>query len=103
VSRFILAPEASADLLEIWNYYAVDLLNVQAADRIRDEIFEAMKRLSASPGLGHLRRDLAREPLRFWAVRKYLVIYRSERRPIEVVRILHAARDVRAILDPHGL
>ena len=36
--------------------------------------------------------------LRFWRVRNYLVVYRSEKRPIQIVRVLHAARDVRSIL-----
>ena len=54
--------------------------------------------LPSPPGMGHFRSDLAAEPLRFWRVRSYLIIYRSEKRPIEIVRILHAARDVQAIL-----
>lgn len=73
--------------------------NPEAADRIRDEILEALERLAEEPGRGHFRSDLAAEPLRFWHVRKSLVIYRSDKRPIEVVRVLHGARDVRAILD----
>jgi plasmid stabilization system protein ParE len=42
--------------------------------------------------------DLAKESLRFWHVRGYLIIYRSEKHPIEIVRVLHGARDVQAIL-----
>jgi plasmid stabilization system protein ParE len=41
------------------------------------------------PGMGRLRRDLAAEPLRFWHVRSYLIIYRREKRPIEIVAVLH--------------
>jgi toxin ParE1/3/4 len=43
--------------------------------------------------------DLASEPLRFWPVYSYLIIYRPELRPLQVVRILHGSRDVRRILE----
>jgi toxin ParE1/3/4 len=99
MSSFIIAPVARSDLGEIWDYYAVELENPDAADRIRDEIFEAFHKLVKTPGMGHFRSDLAKEPLRFWLVRRYLILYRSEKRPIEIVRVLHGSRDVQAILD----
>jgi antitoxin ParD1/3/4/toxin ParE1/3/4 len=49
--------------------------------------------------MGHYRSDLSSEPLRFWRVREYLVIYRSETRPLEIVRVLHSKRDVQTLLD----
>jgi plasmid stabilization system protein ParE len=39
------------------------------------------------------------EPLRFWQVRQYLIIYRDEKRQIEIVRVLHVKRDVQALLE----
>ena len=96
---YIVAPVARDDLLEIWDYYASELENVDLADRIRDELFAAFDRLAQSPGIGHFRRDLATEPLRFWQVRKYLVVYRDENCPIEIVRVLHVRRDVQALLE----
>jgi plasmid stabilization system protein ParE len=98
MSEFLIAPVARLELDEIWEYYAIELQNPDAADRIRDEIFAAFHTLAQTPGMGHFRRDLAKEPLRFWHVRSYLIIYRSEKRPIEVARVLHGARDVRAVL-----
>jgi toxin ParE1/3/4 len=98
MSDFLIAPAASIELDEIWDYYALELQNPEAADRIRDEIFDAFQKLAKMPGMGHSRRDLASEPLRFWSVRSYLIIYRGEKRPIEVLRVLHGARDVQAIL-----
>jgi plasmid stabilization system protein ParE len=32
-------------------------------------------------------------------VREYLIIYRGEKRPLEIVRVLHGKRDVRALLE----
>jgi antitoxin ParD1/3/4/toxin ParE1/3/4 len=49
--------------------------------------------------MGHVREDLSRTPLRFWPVFSYLIIYRSEARPIQILRVLHGARDVQSILD----
>ena len=48
--------------------------------------------------MGHLREDLAREPLRFWPVYSYLIIYRPDSRSLEIVRVLHGARDVKNLL-----
>jgi len=98
MSAFLIAPAARTELEEIWDYYAVELQNPDVADRIRDEIFNAFRKLADTPGVGHFRSDLSAEPLRFWRVRKYLIIYRSEKQPIEIVRVLHGARDVQAIL-----
>ena len=98
MSDFLIAPAASSDLEEVWNYYAVECGDIEAADRVTEEIFRAFEKLARTPGIGHFRSDLAAEPLRFWRVKKYLIIYRSEKRPIEIARVLHAARDVDAIL-----
>ena len=98
MSAFILAPAARDDLVEIWDYYATNIDNVDVADRIRDELFAAFGKLAKIPDMGHYRNDLVAEPLRFWRVRKYLIIYRSEKQPLEIVRVLHGKRDVEALL-----
>ena len=98
MSSYTLAPAAKADLVEIWLYYAQEMGDLDLADRIRGEIFDGIHAAARKPRIGHLRRDLASEPLRFWRVRNYVIIYRSESKPIQVVRILHGARDVKSIL-----
>jgi antitoxin ParD1/3/4/toxin ParE1/3/4 len=57
-----------------------------------------MRRLAQMPGLGHLREELSDEPVRFFPVYSYLIIYRPETDPLEIVRVLHGARDVHTIL-----
>jgi toxin ParE1/3/4 len=99
MSRSLLAPAAKSDLIEIWDYYATKVGDPDLADRMRDEIFDGIRASARKPDLGHFRRDLANEPLRFWRVRSYLIVYRSEMRPIQVVRFLHGARDVQAVLS----
>lgn len=93
---FILSPEALRDIEEIWEFISND--NIDAADRVRDEIFSACDKLAEVPGMGHLRTDLAQEPLRFWPVFSYLIIYRPDAKPLEIVRVLHGARDVAQLL-----
>ena len=93
---YFYSREARLDLLEIWEHIAKD--NLDAADRVEQEIQKTVAMLAANPGLGHLRRDLTSKPVRFWSVYSYLVIYDPAARPLEVVRILSGYRDVAAML-----
>lgn len=94
--RFSLTPAARADLIEIDDYLCRQ--SARAAARVRAKLREAMRRLAEQPHMGHLREDLADEKLRFWPVYSFLIIYRAEVRPLQVVRVLHASRDVRKLL-----
>jgi hypothetical protein len=49
--------------------------------------------------VGHVREDLQDLPVKFWPVFFYLVIYKPHAKPLEVLRILHAARDIATILE----
>jgi plasmid stabilization system protein ParE len=97
MTRFVLTPAARADLAEISDYISQD--NPDAANRVLDELRAAMRNLAEIPEMGHSRRDLASETLRFWPVYSYLIIYRPEARPLQVVRVLHGSRDIRRILE----
>lgn len=96
MSRFVLTPAARGDLEEIVDFIAKD--SPDAAQRVRRGLRDAMRVLARTPEMGHFRRDLSDEPLRFWQVYSFLIIYRPETRPLQVVRVLRAARDVRTIL-----
>jgi len=63
MSGFVLHPQAYTDLEESWEYIAAD--NLAAADRVLDEIYDAIQSLAAFPHTGHSRPDLAARPLRF--------------------------------------
>ncbi|MBM3745644.1 MAG: type II toxin-antitoxin system RelE/ParE family toxin [Acidobacteria bacterium] len=96
MSAFILSPAAAQDLNELWEFIAAD--SVDAADRVCEEIYRAIQRLADMPEIGHSRADLTDKPVRFWRVRSYLIIYRPDTVPVEVVRVLHGARDAAALL-----
>jgi len=55
-------------------------------------------KLAKNPSLGHWREDLADKRHRFFLTYSYLIVYRHETKPMQVIRILHAARDVQVIL-----
>ena len=61
-----------------------------------DALDKALHRLAKNPGIGHFREDLTDRRHRFWLV--YSLVYRFEPKPLQVIRVLHAARDVQSIL-----
>jgi antitoxin ParD1/3/4/toxin ParE1/3/4 len=91
VTRFVLSPAATADVEQI--EAVLDEHAPAATDRVLTGLRDAMRRIAASPGIGHLRDDLADEPLRFYSVWSYLIVYRLTE-PVEIVRVVHGARDV---------
>jgi plasmid stabilization system protein ParE len=97
VARFVLSVPARSDLREIHDYIATD--DPTAARRVLVDLRDAMHRLVELPGLGHTRDDLADETLRVWTVHSYLVIYRPETRPLQVVRVLSGYRDIAALFE----
>jgi len=96
MKQFRLSWEASADLDEICEYYALD--GPKAEQTVRLKILEACRLLADNPDLGHRRADLTNKSLRFWPVGRHLVIYDPRRQPLEVVRVLDAARDIPSLL-----
>ena len=95
MNAFSLHPEAEADLNEIWDFVAED--SVDAADRVRDDIFAAIQGLVRVPNKGHRRNDLTSRPLRFWRVYDYLIAYAPEREPLLVLAVLHGRRNPRVL------
>ena len=94
---FVLTPRAERDLNQIWDYIAAD--NLRAANRVLKALESAMRKLAQNPLLGHWREDLADKRHRFHLVYSYLIVYRYESKPLQVIRVLHAARDVQNLID----
>lgn len=97
MSRYRLSPEARDDLRDI-RQYLINEAGLGVARRVMRDIATALELLSARPGLGHVRQELTDEPVKFWQVFSYLLIYDPVSRLIGVVRVLHSARDIPAIL-----
>jgi plasmid stabilization system protein ParE len=95
MSGFVLHPDAVADLQEIWEFIAAD--SVDGADRVLQEIQEAIRGLVAFPRQGHTRPDLCSRALRFQSVRSFLVAYAPDDEPLVVIAVLHGRRNPRII------
>lgn len=93
MSRCRVTPAARLDLLQIWEYVA-HRDGVSAADGVISDIRSALQHLAEFPETGHRRDDLADESLRVWSVHSYLIVYRPNRRPIEIVRVVSGYRDL---------
>ena len=90
------SPASRRDLCEILNYIARD--NPQAAAEFIDKLEEKCRRLADIPEMGFHRDDLAPK-LRAWPVGNYVIFYRSCDGGIEVVRVIHGARDLGKLFD----
>jgi toxin ParE1/3/4 len=89
--RVVTSPQFEADVAGLWTYIAER--NVPAADRVVEAIERKIDLIAAFPGIGTLCPHLAPELRRtFW--RDYLIYYREKGALIELVRVLHARRDI---------
>jgi len=69
---------------------------------VLQEMTAAFRLLASHPAAGHLRQNLTTLPVKFWSVFSYLIVYDPVTRPIAIVRVFDARRDVQAILDRKG-
>ena len=103
MSRFAhYEAEASQDLAEIFDY--LDEHSETAADRFYDAIEETVQQLLRSPFLGERCRfrNPKTEGMRVWQVdgfSNYLIFYRPKGDVLQVLRVIHGARDYMAIFE----
>jgi toxin ParE1/3/4 len=101
VAKFSRTAEADNDLLSIWRYIAED--KPQAATGLIRTIDAKCVLLAENPLLGQARPDIAPD-FRYFVVGNYLILYREAPDGVEIIRVLHGARNLRvlegAILNP---
>jgi plasmid stabilization system protein ParE len=100
MKSYVFTPDAERDLSDI-----VDFISRHShtnALKVFDKIHVTARKLVDSPGIGHRRDDLANEILRVWSVYSFLIIYRPQTKPLEIIRILHGARDIGLILGSNA-
>jgi len=91
-----LAPEAEADLDELWHYVASDS-SIEIADRLVDSLTTRFLLLGTYPRAGRRRDDL-RSGMRAFAVGDYVVLYRVEGNDVLIQRVVRGSRDLEALL-----
>jgi plasmid stabilization system protein ParE len=66
------------------------------------EILATCRRLARHPRMGTKRQDIMTLPVRFWTVTKfpnYVIVYRPETIPLQVVAILHGKCNLKEVLE----
>jgi plasmid stabilization system protein ParE len=66
-ARYLLAPEAASDLVQIWRYIKKKS-TMDMADRVESVILDRIRFLAENPGAGHWRRNLTDQPVKFFPV-----------------------------------
>jgi toxin ParE1/3/4 len=94
MSEFRLAPEAEAELDDIWLYMARESGNIDTATRVVESIAEHFWLLAQYPYLGRARDDL-RPGLRSFPAGDHLVVYRiAEDGEVLILHVVHGSRDI---------
>jgi toxin ParE1/3/4 len=94
MSRYKLVPEVRGDLMEIYRYIARN--NPVAAGRLRDLFYDKFEFLAKHARIGQMRDDLA-EGVRAFPVGNYVILFRAVEDGIEIIQVVHGARDINAI------
>ncbi len=102
MSRIVRRHAARVDLIATYRHY-VQEAGSAVADRFLAQAEATLTRLVRSPGLGTLYHHdhPALTDVRYFPIshfKKYLVFYRPMTGGIEVLRVLHGARDLDSIL-----
>ena len=100
MSRFRLAPEAEAELDDIWLYIARASGNIDTATRVVEKITEHFWLLAQHPYLGRAREEW-RPGLRSFPVDDYMIVHRVEKKNDEVLilHVVHGSRDIGGLFD----
>ena len=102
MAEFTISPEARDDLDHIHAYISGD--NPDAADDVLESAFSTFENLSRMPSMGREREFKSSQlsGLRSFTIqgfRNYLIFYRENQNGIEVVRVVHAARNLDSFSD----
>ena len=93
MGRVTRRPLAAVDILDVWDHIAEDSL--EQADRWIDNLDEKLKLIATQPLMGRARGELA-AGMRSFPFGRYIIFYAPVDGGIDVVRVLHSARDVDA-------
>jgi toxin ParE1/3/4 len=84
-------PLAAADILDIWDHIAEDC--IEQADRWVDKLDEKFRLIATQPLMGRSRSELSAN-VRSFPFGRYVIFYEPIEDGIDVVRVLHSARDI---------
>ena len=92
MARILRSHLAIQDLYEIWSY--VEQNNARAAEELIDEFTLKFDMLARHAGIGTPRPHI--DPrARVFPIGRYVIVFRRLEDGIEVIRVLHGARDLK--------
>jgi toxin ParE1/3/4 len=94
MALLVFSTFAEQDFDDIWNYIAED--NTHNASHFLRQLHQTCELLSQNPLMGVARMDLSHS-LRAFPTGNYIIFYQRIPHGIEVVRVLHAGRDIPAL------
>ena len=96
MSGYVVAPQAWTDLIDVQLYLLEE--RPDAVDHVMRGLRRGMDFVAAHPGAGRARVFGGRE-LRIWTVWSWVIVYNPSADPLEIVRVLHGARDIDDAFD----
>lgn len=95
--RVVRRPLAGVDIADIWDFIAED--SVTQADAWVDRLDSKLRLLATQPLMGRSRDELSPN-LRSQPFGRYVIFYEPLSDSIDVVRVIHSARDIESVFDP---
>lgn len=92
-----VAPEAEAELDDVWYYTAKASGSIEIGDRVIDSITDRFFLLARYPHFGRRRDEDLRPGLRSFLAGEYVIIYRIEDEDVLILHVIRASRDVEAL------
>lgn len=96
MALIVKRPRALDDLAEIWAYIAAD--SFDNADNFVALIDSKLRALARRPGIGRSRPEVGKG-FHSFAVGRYVIFYLPLSNGIEIIRVLHGARDIDSVLQ----
>jgi toxin ParE1/3/4 len=100
MNDFRLSAHAESDLAEIQLYIAQD--SPSAAKRLIDRLFKRFHFLGRFPEAGERQPHAGSGDLRTFSHGSYVIYYRIRVQNIEIVRVVHGARDTASVFESQG-
>jgi toxin ParE1/3/4 len=94
----VRTPLAEKDLISIWQYIGVEKHDPDAADHVLDELEKLIHTLSESPDMGTQAEQFGSPHLKMFPKWSYVLFYQTIDEGIRLIRVLHGAQDIGAIL-----
>jgi antitoxin ParD1/3/4/toxin ParE1/3/4 len=92
-----LTEAARQDVREITEYIRRVQKSPQNARLVATRLKATFKKLVKLPQLGHVHEELGDDQARVYAVTGLLVIYDPSLKPLTILRVIHAARDLHRV------